>query len=74
MAYIFLYILDEDETQLAFEKHFNEELSTYKSICIINLVEQSGKEKIIGDKFSDHIIRFNSDKLIYVAFDFHYYW
>lgn len=64
---------EPDETYLAFEKHFNEELDTYKSICIVNLVEQSGKEKIIFDTYTDHVVRYNSEHLIYVTFDFHDY-
>uniref|UniRef100_A0A182K2C3 SAC domain-containing protein n=1 Tax=Anopheles christyi TaxID=43041 RepID=A0A182K2C3_9DIPT len=64
---------DEPETQHAFEKHFNGELQIYQSICIINLVEQSGKEKIIGDAYANHVLKYNSDQLIYVTFDFHEY-
>ncbi|XP_058468247.1 phosphatidylinositide phosphatase SAC2 isoform X3 [Malaya genurostris] len=64
---------DENETHLAFEKHFEQEIKIYKSICVINLVEQTGKEKVIGDAYANHILRFNSEKLIYVTFDFHEY-
>lgn len=65
--------LDDNETQQAFELHFNRELEIYQSICVINLVEQSGKEKIVGDKYADHIVRYNNEKIIYVTFDFHDY-
>ncbi|XP_062536601.1 phosphatidylinositide phosphatase SAC2 isoform X2 [Armigeres subalbatus] len=64
---------DENETRLAFEKHFEQELGMYQSVCIINLVEQSGKEKVIGDAYANHVVRLNSDKLTYVTFDFHEY-
>ncbi|XP_055603029.1 phosphatidylinositide phosphatase SAC2 isoform X2 [Uranotaenia lowii] len=64
---------DDEETHNAFKKHFNEELSIYQSVAIINLVEQSGKEKIIGDAYASHVLRYNSEKLIYVTFDFHEY-
>uniref|UniRef100_A0A6E8V242 SAC domain-containing protein n=1 Tax=Anopheles coluzzii TaxID=1518534 RepID=A0A6E8V242_ANOCL len=64
---------DEPETQAAFERHFDGELQIYQSICIINLVEQSGKEKIIGDAYANHVLKYNSDRLIYVTFDFHEY-
>ncbi|XP_058840370.1 phosphatidylinositide phosphatase SAC2 [Topomyia yanbarensis] len=64
---------DENDAHLAFEKHFEKELKIYHSVCIINLVEQTGKEKIIGDTYANHVIRYNSDKLIYVTFDFHEY-
>ncbi|XP_057317982.1 phosphatidylinositide phosphatase SAC2 isoform X2 [Microplitis mediator] len=64
---------DESETQIAFEKHFAEETSCYGPICIVNLVEQSGKEKIIWDAYSDHVIKYNSPDIIYTTFDFHEY-
>ncbi|XP_053682063.1 phosphatidylinositide phosphatase SAC2 isoform X3 [Sabethes cyaneus] len=64
---------DENETHLAFEKHFDNELKMYQSVCIINLVEQSGKEKVIGDAYANHVIRYNSEKIIFVTFDFHEY-
>lgn len=40
----------------------------------MNLVEQSGKEKIIYEKYGEHVIRYNNENLIYVTFDFHDYW
>nr|XP_016941359.2 phosphatidylinositide phosphatase SAC2 isoform X1 [Drosophila suzukii] len=62
-----------DETQQAFELHFTKELETYGRVCIVNLVEQSGKEKTIGDAYADHVIKFNNELMIYVTFDFHEY-
>ncbi|KAF7991334.1 hypothetical protein HCN44_002896 [Aphidius gifuensis] len=64
---------DEAETQIAFEKHFQEELSCYGPICIINLVEQSGKEKIIWDAYNNHVINYNNPNITYTTFDFHEY-
>lgn len=64
---------DSADTQLAFEKHFTDELRTYREVYVVNLVEQAGKEKVIFDAFGDHIVRLNSDHLIYVTFDFHDY-
>ncbi|KAL7728141.1 hypothetical protein ACLKA6_002274 [Drosophila palustris] len=61
------------ETQQAFELHFTKELSIYERVCIVNLVEQSGKEKLIGDSFAEHVIKYNNEHLIYVTFDFHDY-
>ncbi|XP_043651296.1 phosphatidylinositide phosphatase SAC2 isoform X2 [Drosophila teissieri] len=61
------------ETQQAFELHFTKEMENYGRVCIVNLVEQSGKEKTIGDAFADHVIKYNNDRLIYVTFDFHDY-
>ncbi|EDW15388.2 phosphatidylinositide phosphatase SAC2 isoform X1 [Drosophila mojavensis] len=61
------------ETQQAFELHFTKELAIYERVCIINLVEQSGKEKLIGDAYAEHVIKYNNEQIIYVTFDFHDY-
>uniref|UniRef100_A0A1B0DMC2 Uncharacterized protein n=1 Tax=Phlebotomus papatasi TaxID=29031 RepID=A0A1B0DMC2_PHLPP len=59
------------ETQIAFEKHFTRELEIYRSICIINLIDQAGKEKIIGDAYARHTMKYNNENITYVVFDFH---
>lgn len=64
---------DEAETQLAFEKHFTEELSLYGPVCIVNLVEQTGKEKIIWEAYSNHVLNYNNPDITYTTFDFHEY-
>lgn len=69
-----LFILGEIETRIAFEKHFEKEIQKYGPICIINLVEQTGKEKIVFDAYSQNVLQFNSPFLTYVTFDFHEYW
>ncbi|XP_069695260.1 phosphatidylinositide phosphatase SAC2 isoform X2 [Periplaneta americana] len=63
----------EAETQVAFEKHFKEELAVYGPICIVNLVDQAGKEKIIWDAYTNHILAYNSLDVTYATFDFHEY-
>ncbi|XP_044737483.1 phosphatidylinositide phosphatase SAC2 [Chrysoperla carnea] len=63
----------EEETQIAFDKHFNNELQMYGPICIVNLVEQSGKEKVIFDAYSNHVFKYNHKDVTYVTFDFHEY-
>ncbi|GJQ85005.1 hypothetical protein Trydic_g3667 [Trypoxylus dichotomus] len=63
----------ETETKIAFEKHFIKEIRTYGPICIINLIDQSGKEKVIWDAYSHHIFQYNSQHITYVTFDFHEY-
>lgn len=70
----FGFYLGEEETQIAFEKHFAEELNIYHSQVIVNLMEQTGKEKIINDAYLNHILEFSCPDLIYVSFDFHEYW
>ncbi|XP_076677139.1 phosphatidylinositide phosphatase spermathreecae isoform X2 [Andrena cerasifolii] len=64
---------DEAETQVAFEKHFTEELGHYGPVCIVNLVEQTGKERIIWEAYSNHLINYNNPDITYTAFDFHEY-
>lgn len=64
---------DEAETQVAFEKHFTEELGLYGPICIVNLVEQTGKEKIIWEAYSNHVLNYNHPDITYTTFDFHEY-
>ncbi|XP_012345274.1 phosphatidylinositide phosphatase SAC2 isoform X2 [Apis florea] len=64
---------DEAETQLAFEKHFTEELGLYGPVYIVNLVEQTGKEKIIWEAYSNHVLNYNNPDITYTTFDFHEY-
>ncbi|XP_012287768.1 phosphatidylinositide phosphatase SAC2 isoform X2 [Orussus abietinus] len=64
---------DEAETQVAFEKHFEEELACYGPICIVNLVEQAGKEKIIWEAYSNHVLVYDHPDITYATFDFHEY-
>ncbi|RZF34258.1 hypothetical protein LSTR_LSTR016307 [Laodelphax striatellus] len=63
----------EAETRLAFEKHFEEEVGCYGPVCIVNLVEQSGKERVIWDAYTQHVLAYNSPQLVYATFDFHEY-
>ncbi|XP_033324961.1 phosphatidylinositide phosphatase spermathreecae isoform X2 [Megalopta genalis] len=63
----------ETETQVAFEKHFTEELQLYGPVCIVNLVEQAGKEKIVWEVYSNHVINYNHPDVTYTSFDFHEY-
>lgn len=70
----FFCFVGEDETQVAFEKHFNNELQMYGPVCIVNLVDQTGKEKIIFDAYSQHIFKYNNSQISYATFDFHEYW
>ncbi|XP_069468044.1 phosphatidylinositide phosphatase SAC2 isoform X2 [Ambystoma mexicanum] len=61
----------EKETAAFFRAHFEEEQRIYKKQVIINLVDQAGREKIIGDAFLKQVLLFNSPNLTYVTFDFH---
>jgi hypothetical protein len=64
----------EAETKVAFEKHFSNEVQKYGPICAVNLIDQTGKEKIIFDAYSTYILHYNSPFITYVTFDFHEYW
>ncbi|KAL4640934.1 phosphatidylinositide phosphatase SAC2 [Arapaima gigas] len=61
----------EKETVPYFAAHFEEQLKIYKKQVIINLVDQTGREKLIGDAYLKQVLLFNNPNLTYVSFDFH---
>ncbi|KAB5581639.1 hypothetical protein PHYPO_G00178080 [Pangasianodon hypophthalmus] len=61
----------EKETTPYFALHFEEQLKIYKKQVIINLVDQNGREKLIGDAYLKQVLLFNNPNLTYVSFDFH---
>nr|XP_014345837.1 PREDICTED: phosphatidylinositide phosphatase SAC2 [Latimeria chalumnae] len=61
----------EKETVPYFSAHLEEQLKTYKKQVVISLVDQNGREKIIGDAFLKQVLLFNNPNLTYVTFDFH---
>ncbi|KAB1270883.1 Phosphatidylinositide phosphatase SAC2 [Camelus dromedarius] len=61
----------EKDTVAYFSAHFEEQLKIYKKQVIINLVDQAGREKIIGDAYLKQVLLFNNSHLTYVSFDFH---
>ncbi|XP_069001260.1 phosphatidylinositide phosphatase SAC2 isoform X2 [Embiotoca jacksoni] len=61
----------EKETMSYFASHFDEQLNLYKKQVIINLVDQSGREKVIGDAYLKQVLLYNNPNLTYVSFDFH---
>ncbi|XP_040462629.1 phosphatidylinositide phosphatase SAC2 isoform X2 [Falco naumanni] len=61
----------ESETVSCFRAHFEEQLKNYKKQVIINLVDQTGREKIIGDAYLKQVLLYNNANLTYVSFDFH---
>lgn len=64
----------EAETYEAFRRHFDGQLALYKTVNVITLTELAGKEKVIGDAYLDNILKYNSQDVTYVTFDFHEYW
>ncbi|KAJ7325270.1 hypothetical protein JRQ81_018290 [Phrynocephalus forsythii] len=61
----------EKETIPYFRAHFEEQLKIYTKQIIINLVDQTGREKIIGDAYLKQVLLYNNPSLTYVSFDFH---
>ncbi|XP_069755965.1 phosphatidylinositide phosphatase SAC2 isoform X2 [Narcine bancroftii] len=61
----------KEETISKFAAHFEEQLKIYKKQVIVSLVDQTGREKIIGDAFLQHVLLYNNPSLTYVTFDFH---
>lgn len=64
---------NEEENEVAFKVHFDDELKKYQQVCIVNLVEQQGREKIIWEAYGNHVLKYNSPDVIYATFDFHEY-
>ncbi|XP_053307127.1 phosphatidylinositide phosphatase SAC2 isoform X2 [Spea bombifrons] len=61
----------EKETSQYFCLHFKQELEVYRRQVLVNLVDQTGREKIIGDAYLKQVLMFNNPGLTYVTFDFH---
>uniref|UniRef100_A0A673AUC3 Inositol polyphosphate-5-phosphatase F n=1 Tax=Sphaeramia orbicularis TaxID=375764 RepID=A0A673AUC3_9TELE len=61
----------EKETMSYFAAHFEEQLKLYTKQVIINLVDQGGREKMIGDAYLKQVLLYNNPNLTYVSFDFH---
>jgi hypothetical protein len=40
----------------------------------VNLVEEWGKESLLGDAYVEHLAELNRDTVTYVQFDFHEHW
>ena len=74
MIALFLCFTDEAENQAAFAKHFDHQVALYRQLCVVNVVDGTGKEKVIADAYLCHTILYNSPHLVYIAFDFHEYW
>uniref|UniRef100_A0A8C1JUE0 BAG family molecular chaperone regulator 3-like n=1 Tax=Cyprinus carpio TaxID=7962 RepID=A0A8C1JUE0_CYPCA len=61
----------ERETMPYFASHFEQQVQIYKKLVIINLVDQNGREKMIGDAYLKQVLLYNNPNLTYVSFDFH---
>lgn len=65
----------DSENRKAFRAHFEEEWRTYgNNLVSVNLIEHTGREKILNDAFMEHVIKLNDERLTFVTFDFHDYW
>jgi len=73
-VYMSMHVLDEDETSKAFSCHFEKQLSLFKHVTCLNLVDRGGRENIVAEAFLHHVLLYNHPQLVYVAFDFHEYW
>jgi hypothetical protein len=62
---------DEEETQEAFRKHFEHQIKLYSNVAITNLINQSGRESILGEAFEHHVLALDSPHITYISFDFH---
>ncbi|XP_065844054.1 phosphatidylinositide phosphatase SAC2-like [Oscarella lobularis] len=60
-----------DESQSAFRRHFDDLIARYDRVVAINLVEQSGREGIVGSAYDRQAESYDNEKLACVSFDFH---
>ena len=69
-----LFIGNPEENQTVFAKHFDSEFGIYgPPITCVNLVEKTGREKIIGEAYLDNALALNRPEMNFVYFDFHEY-
>ncbi|KAJ3081929.1 hypothetical protein HK102_002030, partial [Quaeritorhiza haematococci] len=60
-----------DENVEAFKRHFEDLERVYKHTLIVNLVEQEGREALVGQKFRETVAKLKPPNVSYVEFDFH---
>ena len=65
---------DHRSSSEALTRHFTEQLSVFKKVCVVNTLNQSGQERKLSDAYEDHLLSFNSADMKYVVFDFHHIW
>ena len=66
-----------NENKESFNKHFDQLDHDYphkNNLIIVNLVEETGKESLLGDAFVELLSGANRQGLTYVQFDFHEHW
>jgi hypothetical protein len=63
-----------EDNRDSFGRHFEHEFAQYGPVTAINLVEQSGREKVLADAYLCHVLDLDDPKLTYVSFDFHEIW
>jgi len=63
----------EGENQMAFSKHFLEQIDMYGPVTCVSLVDRNGREKILSDVFLENILFLNEPDVSFVSFDFHEY-
>lgn len=61
-----------EESLPYFQKHIKQLLGNYGSpLILINLVDQEGKEKKLGESYFQHVMELGSEEVQYHPFDFH---
>ncbi|KAI7860524.1 SacI homology domain-containing protein [Circinella umbellata] len=62
---------DEEENDLAFKRHFTEQVRLYGKQIAVNLTELEGREAIVGSEYRRHVEHLADPNIKYVEFDFH---
>ena len=72
-----MYFKGLSENKAAFQKHFDQLEKLYANqseLFIINLVEEYGKESLLGDAYLELLAELDRKNLTYIQFDFHEHW
>jgi hypothetical protein len=57
---------------IGFERHFNTQIAIYGRQVAVNLINQKGVERAVGDEFKAQVAALNNDMIQYHPFDFHH--
>ncbi len=60
-----------DDKLTSFRKHFDHQLSRYKSVTVVNLVKSTGSENVLAQFFEKSVQKYENRNVSYNHFDFH---
>jgi hypothetical protein len=64
--------ISQRDPSVGFKSHFDDLLARYNDVVCVNLIDQKGGEKLLGDLFREQSKKLNNPNVKYVEFDFHH--